>query len=617
MNDDRSSIARVGEISDSESARARWYDRLLTRVGLKSRDSIRDDLEEALAEIGEENFSPQERAMLKNVLGFHRIRVDDVMVPRVDIVSVPFEATLGELLELFRTAGHSRLPVFGETLDDPKGMVHIRDFLDYIAARAEAGRPSSPERPGEKPPSLGEVDLSVTLSTARILRPVLFAPPSMPAVDLLVRMQATRTHMALVIDEYGGTDGLVSIEDLVEMVVGDIEDEHDVASGRMILREGDTFVADARASLEEVSEALGVDLAIGELAEEVDTVGGLIVTLAGRVPSRSELIAGPNQLEFEVLDADPRRVKRLRIHRRPGGAAPPRAVPRPEAPAKALAPAPATRSPAPPPETQGSRRAASRHDDGGAAGTHGRERPPGMKALASRVILASGWQRALIGFAAGTAGALAMPPFGILPALAVSLTVAVWLVDGAAAGGRFGAASTLISAGVAGWWWGFGYFVAGLWWLGAAFLVEADQFAWALPFGVLGLPARARGLFRPGFCAFASLVVPRRRAALRFRLRPDGRRMAARHSLHRLPVEHARHGARPEPLADAGGLGDRALRPDDPRHPDLRGAGDARDRRCRIAPLGGAWPRRFGACAPRRVRSLARARAPRRRPSPG
>jgi CBS domain containing-hemolysin-like protein len=167
----------------------------------------------------------------------------------------------------------------------------------------------------------------------------------MPAVDLLVRMQATRTHMALVIDEYGGTDGLVSIEDLVEMVVGDIEDEHDVASGRMILREGDTFVADARASLEEVSEAVGVDLAIGELAEEVDTVGGLIVTLAGRVPSRSELIAGPDQLEFEVLDADPRRVKRLRIHRRPGGAAPPRAVPRPEA--KALAPALAS-TPAPP-----------------------------------------------------------------------------------------------------------------------------------------------------------------------------------------------------------------------------------------------------------------------------
>ncbi len=131
-----------------------------------------------------------------------------------------------------------------------------------------------------------------------------------------------------------------------------------------------------------------------------------------------------------------------------------------------------------------------------------------MKALASRVILASGWQRALIGFAAGAAGALAMPPFGILPALAVSLTVAVWLVDGAAAGGRFGAASTLISAGVAGWWWGFGYFVAGLWWLGAAFLVEADQFAWALPFGVLGLPALLAVFSALGFALSRALWSP-------------------------------------------------------------------------------------------------------------
>jgi CBS domain containing-hemolysin-like protein len=316
MNDDRSRNGRVGDHADGEGARERWYERLLTRFGLKSRDSIRDDLEDALAEIGEETFTPQERAMLKNVLGFHRIRVDDVMVPRVDIVSVSSDATLGELLGLFRTAGHSRLPVFGETLDDPKGMVHIRDFLDYIAARAEAGKPRRRKTANPKPPSLGEVDLSVTLSTAKILRPVLFVPPSMPAVDLLVRMQATRTHMALVIDEYGGTDGLVSIEDLVEMVVGDIEDEHDVESGRMILRDGDTFVADGRASIEEVSQSVGVDLSIGELAEEVETIGGLVVTLAGRVPSRGELIAGPDHLEFEIVDADPRRLKRVRIHRR-------------------------------------------------------------------------------------------------------------------------------------------------------------------------------------------------------------------------------------------------------------------------------------------------------------
>jgi CBS domain containing-hemolysin-like protein len=320
MNDDRSRNGRVGESADAEGARERWYERLLTRFGLKSRDSIRHDLEDALAEIDEESFSPQERAMLRNVLGFHRIRVDDVMVPRADIVAVPADITLGELLATFRTAGHSRLPVYAETLDDPKGMVHIRDLLDYLAARAETGRPRR-KGPGLKPRSLGDVDLSVTLATAKIWRPVLFVPPSMPAVDLLVRMQATRTHMALVIDEYGGTDGLVSIEDLVEMVVGDIEDEHDDAAARMIVRDGETFVADARASLEEASEAFGVDLAIGDMAEEVDTLGGLIVTLAGRVPSRGELIAGPDHLEFEVLDADPRRVKRLRIHRRENGEA--------------------------------------------------------------------------------------------------------------------------------------------------------------------------------------------------------------------------------------------------------------------------------------------------------
>jgi CBS domain containing-hemolysin-like protein len=321
MNEDRQRDDRTGGLSsEAEGARERWYERLFARFGLR-RDSIRDDLEDALSETSEDSFSPQERSMLKNVLGFHRIRVDDVMVPRVDIVAVPAEATLGEVLRLFRTAGHSRLPVYGESLDDPKGMVHIRDFLDYLASKSETGKPrrrKATAADGE-PPSLGAVDLSTTLASANVLRPVLFVPRSMPAVDLLVRMQTTRTHMALVIDEYGGTDGLVSIEDLVEMVVGDIEDEHDVAACTILREEGDVFIVDARASLEEVSEAVGVDLAGGDMAEEVDTIGGLIVTLAGRVPLRGELIEGPGRLEFEVLDADPRRVKRLRIHRRAEG----------------------------------------------------------------------------------------------------------------------------------------------------------------------------------------------------------------------------------------------------------------------------------------------------------
>lgn len=340
MNDDRSRDERPARAAEeTDGARERWYERLLHRFGLKSRDSIRHDLEDVLAETAEHaDFSPQERAMLKNVLGFHRIRVDDVMVPRADIVAVAADTRLGDLLGVFRTAGHSRLPVYGETLDDPKGMVHIRDFLDYLAAGADTGGKRR-RKPDDIAPSLGNIDLSKTLASAKILRPVLFVPRSMPAVDLLVRMQATRTHMALVIDEYGGTDGLVSIEDLVEMVVGDIEDEHDDASASMIVpADNDTFVADARAGLEEVFEAIGVDLADEASAEDIDTLGGFIVTRAGRVPSRGELIAGPDNLEFEVLDADPRRVKRVRIHRRglgpaagPNGSGMPASLPEPRA----------------------------------------------------------------------------------------------------------------------------------------------------------------------------------------------------------------------------------------------------------------------------------------------
>jgi CBS domain containing-hemolysin-like protein len=295
-----------------------WLDRLLARIGLKQRESTRADLEDLLAFTAENpDISTRERAMLRNVLRFHRMRVIDVMVPRADIVAVAHETTLGEMLRVFRTAGHSRLPVYGETLDDPKGMVHIRDFLDYLVAKAENGG-SRRRRPKTLDAvSLSNIDLSATLASARILRPVLFVPPSMPAVELLVRMQTTRTHMALVIDEYGGTDGLVSIEDLVEMVVGDIEDEHDLATQAMIEASGpDTFVADARADLEEVSQVIGYDFTQGDVAEDVDTLGGLIVALAGRVPARSELIAGPENFEFEVLDADPRRLKRVRVHRR-------------------------------------------------------------------------------------------------------------------------------------------------------------------------------------------------------------------------------------------------------------------------------------------------------------
>ena len=315
MSDESKQAAQQTQISplperDSESL----IDRLLGKIGLRSGALIRGELEDALEE-GENDsgFSPEEREMLRNVLRLRIQRVNDVMVPRADIVAVDIDTTLGELLRLFRTEGHSRLPVYSDTLDDPRGMVHIRDFLDYLAARAEAAQ--GQETAGSSP-DLGRIDLTTTLAEAKIFRPVLFVPPSMPALDLLVKMQTTRTHMALVIDEYGGTDGLVSIEDLVEIVVGDIEDEHDDAATQMITAEEDgSFLADGRTSLEDVEEMLSIDFDSVDIAEDVDTVGGLIATLAGRLPVRGEVINGPLGLEFQVLDADPRRIKKARIHR--------------------------------------------------------------------------------------------------------------------------------------------------------------------------------------------------------------------------------------------------------------------------------------------------------------
>ena len=294
-----------------------WLGHFLDRLGLRGGGTIREEITEALAQGSGQlaDLSAQERAMLSNVLSLRERRVGDVMIPRADIIAVPADATLDELLALFRTAGHSRLPVFDDSLDDPRGMVHIRDFLEFIAGQAKAEPSAGLSEPAFH--DLGAVDLTMTLAATKIMRPVLYVPPSMPAVELLVRMQATRTHIALVIDEYGGTDGLVTIEDLIEIVVGDIEDEHDLEEAPAITPDGDgRYSADARATLEELREATGIDLSQSPIAEEVDTLGGLIVTLAGHVPAQGEVIEGPDGLCFEVIDADSRRVKRLSIHRR-------------------------------------------------------------------------------------------------------------------------------------------------------------------------------------------------------------------------------------------------------------------------------------------------------------
>ena len=273
-------------------------DRLRSVFGLGPA-SIRDDIEDALEDTGADAvFSAQERAMMRNVLGLHELRVEDIMVPRSAVIAVGTRMTLAEVLDVFRDAGHSRLPVHGDTLDDPRGMIHIRDFVEILA-------------------SGGAGALARPVEGAEVTRPVLFVPPSMQALDLLVKMQATRTHMALVIDEYGGTDGLVTIEDIVEMIVGDIEDEHDEDEAPLIEAEaGGTFLADGRAALDEVSRAVGVDLAAGDDAEAIDTIGGLVTTLCGHLPTRGERVTGHPDFDFEVVDADPRRVKRLRIRRR-------------------------------------------------------------------------------------------------------------------------------------------------------------------------------------------------------------------------------------------------------------------------------------------------------------
>ncbi len=259
-----------------------------------------------------EKTSPQELAdkstelskdeMVDAAERFHILSVQDVMVPRADIVAADSTASLKELTQTFKDAGHSRLPVYKDTLDEPIGMVHIKDVLPYLLFNAK-GR-TAKSYPDKK-------------IVENIKRPVLFVPPSMLAQDLLKRMQARRTHMAIVVDEYGGTDGIVTIEDLIEEIVGEIEDEHDEIDSEIQIVTGKggrtVWEADARTDIDDFEKALGRDFATADEEEDVDTLGGLVFTLAGRVPERGEIIRHPDGVEFEVVDADPRRVKRLRI----------------------------------------------------------------------------------------------------------------------------------------------------------------------------------------------------------------------------------------------------------------------------------------------------------------
>ncbi|HWE99847.1 MAG TPA: hemolysin family protein [Caulobacteraceae bacterium] len=225
---------------------------------------------------------------------FQTVSVGDVMTPRADVLGLDLSAPFEEVVAAFTESEHSRLPVFRETLDDPIGVAHLKDLFKLLAAKP-------------RPPANAQV-------LARIKRPTLFVPPSMRAADLLLRMRASRIHMAMVIDEFGGVDGLVTLEDLLEAVVGEIDDEHDVAEAAPIVaRPGGVWDVDGRVELEALEAALGLELATAEFEEEIDTAAGLVTALAGRVPERGEVVAHPAGVEFEVTEADPRRVKRLRV----------------------------------------------------------------------------------------------------------------------------------------------------------------------------------------------------------------------------------------------------------------------------------------------------------------
>jgi CBS domain containing-hemolysin-like protein len=271
-------------------ARLRNFLRLIRRPrnGENLRETIDEMIEEPAADDGG-SLSGHERLLIGNVLKIHDQTAADVMVPRVDIVALDLETQFPDVAKCMVVQGHSRVPVYRETLDDVIGFIHVKDVLGPVAERRE--------------PKLGP-----------LLRKLLFVAPSVPILDLLVQMRQARTHIAMVVDEFGGIDGLVTIEDLIEEIVGEIEDEHDIADRPSLVERADgSLIADARAPIEMLEARHGTRLLPKGDQEEVDTLGGLVSSLAGRVPKRGEVIAHPSGIEFEVLDADPRRVKRLRV----------------------------------------------------------------------------------------------------------------------------------------------------------------------------------------------------------------------------------------------------------------------------------------------------------------
>ncbi len=261
--------------------------------GPSLRESLEEVIEEHEEETPEQALGDEERVMLFNIINYGDLRVDDVMVPRADIVAAPIDTGFDALIKQFSQAGHSRLPVYRDELDELLGMVHVKDALKLIA----------------------EGEDTKTFRLANIQRPVIFVSPSMKVIDLLAKMRAARTHMAIVVDEYGGTDGLVTIEDLVEQIVGDIEDEHDAEDVEYLTPLGNgNYDADARLEIEDLADVLGIDLLPEDWGEDVDTLGGFVFKLAGSVPEIGDVIMHDSGYKFEVVNADPRRIIKVRIH---------------------------------------------------------------------------------------------------------------------------------------------------------------------------------------------------------------------------------------------------------------------------------------------------------------
>jgi magnesium and cobalt transporter len=282
--------------------RSGLFNLLRSLLGRNGDSHLRDAFEELIEE-SEERETPiasDERALIVNILKFGEMTAYDVMVPRADIIGFEVNTPLEELVQLMVTHPHSRYPIYREAMDDILGMVHIKDVLGQFAKTKEGGE-------------------TTDFSLRDVMRQTLIVAPSMRVLDLLLQMRMQRRHMALVVDEFGGIDGLVTIEDLVEEIVGEIEDEHDIVAGPHMEEADDgTVLADARTPIETLEEKFGPILDEEERDEDIDTLGGLVFTLAGRVPTRGELIQhDASGVEFEVLDADPRRIKRLKLRNLP------------------------------------------------------------------------------------------------------------------------------------------------------------------------------------------------------------------------------------------------------------------------------------------------------------